>query len=27
VKDIKPSTILDITTPVPKIIRKGAQDI
>jgi len=27
VKDVKPSTILDITTPVPKIIRKGAQDV
>lgn len=27
VKDVRPSTILDITTPVPKIIRKGAQDI
>ena len=27
VKDVKPSTILDITTPVPKIVRKGAQDV
>ncbi len=27
VKDIKPSTILDITSSVPKIIRKGAQDL
>ncbi|NHI91994.1 MAG: threonylcarbamoyl-AMP synthase [Candidatus Lokiarchaeota archaeon] len=27
VKEILPSTILDITSPVPKIIRKGAQDL
>jgi len=27
VNDVRSSTILDITTPVPKIIRKGAQDI
>ena len=27
VKEILPSTILDLTTNVPKVIRKGAQDI